>query len=150
MTKKLSRERFDLFAIGTRQSSTRLVADELSYWSDLDENVIGVVFRDRIDDDYGWVLMVRDRLGRFRVVHLDVNVKSERRAKAGLRLKIGDVSRIDDLAELGIQGDETNATVDLLTPIPGTRSDQLHPYFIELIERPGRAPARAVLHEIGP
>lgn len=150
MTKRLSRARFDLFAIGTRLSPTELVADELSYWSDLDENVIGVVFRDRVDNDYGWALMVRDRLGRFRGVHLDVSVTSMRRAEAGLRLKIAEVSRVADLAELGIQGDETNAPVDLLTPIPGTRPDQLHPYFVELIERPGRAPARAVLREIGP
>jgi hypothetical protein len=60
------------------------------------------------------------------------------------------VSRTADLAELGIQGDESNAAIDLLTVLPGTRPDQLHPYFRELIERPGRAPARAVLREIGP
>jgi hypothetical protein len=58
MTKRLGRERFDLFAIGTRLSSTELVAEELSYWSNLDKNVIGVVFRDRVDNDYGWALMV--------------------------------------------------------------------------------------------
>jgi hypothetical protein len=150
MTKRLGQARFDLFAIGTRLSPTELVADELSYWSDLDENVIGVVFRDRVDDDFGWALMVRDRLGRFRGVHLDVSVTSERRAEAGLRLKIAEVSRVADLAELGIQGDETNAPIDLLTPIPGTRPEQLHPYFVELIQRPGRAPPRAVLREIGP
>jgi hypothetical protein len=73
MTKRLGRERFDVFAIGTLLSSTELVAEELSYWSNLDENVIGVVFRDRVDNDYGWALMVRDRLGRFRGVHLDVS-----------------------------------------------------------------------------
>jgi hypothetical protein len=77
-------------------------------------------------------------------------LKSERWAEAGLRVKIADVSRTADLAELGIQGDESNPAVDLLTVLPGTRPDQLHPYFRELIERPGRAPARAVLREIGP
>ena len=72
------------------------------------------------------------------------------RAEVGLRLKIADVSSTADLAELGIQGNETNAAVDLLTVLPGTRPDQLHPYFVELTERLGRAPARAVLREIGP
>ena len=150
MTKRLGRERFDLFAIGTRLSPTQLVAEELSYWSDLDENVIGVVFRDRVDNDYGWALMVRDRLGRFRGVHLDHSLKSERWAEAGLRMKLADVGRTADLAELGIQGDESNAAIDLLTVLPGTRPDQLHPYFRKLINLPGRAPARAVLREIGP
>ena len=56
ITKRLSRARFDLFAIGTRLSPTELVADQFSYWSDLDENVIGVVFRDRVDNGFGWAL----------------------------------------------------------------------------------------------
>lgn len=54
MTKLLTKARFDLFAIGTRLSQSRLIADELSCWSDLDENVIGVVFRDTVDVDFGW------------------------------------------------------------------------------------------------
>ncbi len=150
MAKTLSKARFNLFAIGTRLSHVPFVAEELSYWSDLDENVIGVIFRDRIDDDYGWSLMVRDRLGRFRGVHLNVSLRSERRAAVELRQKIADVSQNANLEELGIQGDETNAATDLLTVLPGTRPDQLHPYFLELVNRPGRLPARAVLREIGP
>lgn len=150
MTKALSRGRFDLFSIGTRRSPTELIADERSYWSTLDEDIVGVVFRDRINNDYGWILMVRDRLGRFRCVDLNVRIKSERRATVGLRVKMAEVSMSNDLAKLGIQGDESNAPIDLLSVLPGTKRDELHPYFIELIERPGRAPARAVLREIGP
>ncbi len=150
MTKPLSKERFDLFAIGTRLSPTSLVADELSYWSDLDENVIGVVFRDKVDNDFGWSLMVRDRLGRFRGVELDVSLRSERQAESRLRVRIADVSRHADLEALGVQGDETNSPVDLLEVLPGTQRSELHPYFLEVLERPARAPARAVLREIGP
>lgn len=150
MTKRLSKARFDLFAIGTRGSFLRVIAKKQSYWSDLDENVIGVVFRDQVDDDFGWSMMVRDRLGRFRGVDLGINHQTVRRAEAELRLKIAEVSRHTDLQALGIQGDETNAPVDLLTVLPGTRSEQLHPYFRILLEEPGRAPARAVLREIGP
>jgi hypothetical protein len=150
MTKRLIKARFDLFAIGTRQSPIHQIADELSYWSDLDENVVGVVFRDLVDNDYGWALMVRDRLGRFRSVDLEHSLKTERWTEARLRLKIADTARTADLAALGIQGDETNAPVDLLTVLPGTRPDQLHAYFRELIESPVREPARAVLREIGP
>lgn len=150
MTRRLTQARFDLFAIGTRLSPSRLISEELSYWSDLDENVIGVVFRDTADDDFGWALLVRDRIGRFRGVRLDVSIPSQRRAEAGLRLAIAEASRNDDLAALGIQGDETNAAIDLLTVLPGTDPGQLHPYFLEVLNRPGRAPARAVLKEIGP
>jgi hypothetical protein len=43
----------------------RVMAEELSWWADLEERMIGVVFRDRVDDDYGWNLLARDRAGRF-------------------------------------------------------------------------------------
>ena len=150
MTVRLSKQRFDLFTIGTRHSFVFEIAEELSYWSDPDENVIGLVFHDRVDDEFGWALMVRDRLGRFRSVLVDSCIPTERRAQASLRLEIAEVSRKADLSELGVQGDETNAPVDLLSVIPGTPPDQLHPYFLQVIEAPGRAPARAVLREIGP
>ena len=136
MSKRMSKERFDLFAIGTRQPPIYHIADELSYWSDVDENVIGVVFRDRIDNDFGWALLVRDRLGRFRAAELNHSLRSERWAQAALRVKIADVSRTADLAEFGIQGDEFNAAIDLLTVLPGTRSDQLHPNFGALMPSP--------------
>ena len=46
----LSREmrpaRFNLYAIGTRMSSAWMMSEEISYWSDLDEKLIGVVIRD--------------------------------------------------------------------------------------------------------
>lgn len=150
MAKRLVRARFDLFAIGTRNSLIAFFVEELSYWSDLDENVIGVVCRDRTDSDFGWALLVRDRLGRFRCVLHDHSIISERKAEAILRLRIAEIGRAGDLAQLGIQGDETNAPIDLLTVIPGTRPEQLHPYFTQLLHQPGRAPARAVLREIGP
>ena len=97
MARRLTRARFDLFAIGTRLSQSRLISDELSFWSDLDENVIGVVFRDTIDNDFGWALLVRDRLGRFRGVHLDASIASQRRA-AGPRAVRNGTRRVKDRA----------------------------------------------------
>jgi hypothetical protein len=148
VTQRLTQARFDLYAIGTRLSMATVMSDEISYWADLDENVIGLVFRDTTDDDYGWSVMVRDRLGRFRGARLNVNIKCARRAEAELRLEIAEISRNVDIEEL--QGDETNSAIDLLTILPGTKVEELHPYFIALLENPGRAPARAVLKEIGP
>jgi hypothetical protein len=41
--------RFNLFAIGSRRSPTRLVSRECSYWSDPKEQVLGTVFFDLCD-----------------------------------------------------------------------------------------------------
>src|ERR1700693_934825 len=83
-SKKLTRARFDLYTLGTRFSMARVIAQELSWWASLDEQLIGVVFRDRVDDDYGWNVLARDRAGRFRWVNGDVSISSIPRATEAL------------------------------------------------------------------
>ena len=65
-SKPMKQARFDLFALGTRLSMARLMSDERSYWSDHEERVLGLVFRDTVDDDYGWILLAI-RLAGFEV-----------------------------------------------------------------------------------
>ena len=33
----------------------RVMSEELSWWADLDEKLISLVFRDTTDNDYGWI-----------------------------------------------------------------------------------------------
>ena len=150
MTKSLSPHRFDLYALGVRSPLIRLMTDECSYWSNLDETIIGTVVYDRTDSDYGWVALARDRIGRFRWVAGNVSLKTERQAEAALRLKIGELEKQHDVGELGVQWDEPNAPFDLLTVSPDIDREKLHLFFRELIDRPGREPARAIIREIGP
>ena len=78
MTKPISRALFDLLAIGTRMAATRLYSTELSSWSDLDGDILGTVIFDHTDQDYGWIMLVKDGAGRFRCVDVEVNLASER------------------------------------------------------------------------
>jgi hypothetical protein len=149
-SKELTRSRFDLYTLGTRHSMARVMAEELSWWADLEERMIGVVFRDRVDDDYGWNLLAQDRAGRFRWVKGGASIPSIPRATEALRETIAHTVQYEDLAELATQGDEPNVPFDLLqVPLDADRS-KLHPYFRELLDRPGREPARAAVREIGP
>lgn len=150
LAKPVPRERFELYAIGTREPMARIMAEELSYWGDQSEQVIGHVFRDTTDNDFGWILLARDRIGRFRCVDLAVSLRSEAYAAFGLRERIGRAIEEEDLRALGHQDDETNYAVDLLNVEPGTDPETLHPFFRILLETEARAPARAVLREIGP
>ena len=149
-SKPLTYARFNHYALGTRFSMARVMAEELSWWADKDERLIGLVFRDTTDDDYGWIMLARDRVGRFRSVKLEVSLRSEAYATVGLRDAIAYSIKHDNIAELGSQGDEPNEPFDVLRVPPGTDPEKLHPYFRELYERPGREPARAVVREIGP
>lgn len=142
--------RFNLYAIGTRMSPAYFMSNEISYWSSLDERLLGVVFQDMVDGDFGWMLLARDRIGRFRCVEVEVNLRSPAYAERGLRQRIAVAVDANEIDELGNQGDETNYHTDLLTVPHDVKPEELHPNFRLLRDTPGRAPARAVFREIGP
>ena len=50
LSKPLSLARFNLYTLGTRFSMARVMAQELSWWADHDEKLIGFVFRDTTDE----------------------------------------------------------------------------------------------------
>jgi len=148
-SRPLSHARFNLYTLGTRRSISRAMAQELSCWADRDEKIIGFVFRDTPDQQYGWQILARDSVGRFRSVKLEHSLRSEHYATVGLRSAIAEILKNNDLAQLGSQGDEPNEPVDLLRLPANANLANLHPYFKELAKRPSRAPARAVVKEIG-
>ena len=126
------------------------IAEEVSWWCAAEERLLGVVVRDRIDDDYGWLILARDTIGRFRCISVDTSLESKFHAEEALRFEIARTVREEDIDALGDQGDTPNAPIDLLRVPPGTDPEKLHPYFRELLERPSRSPGRAVIREIGP
>lgn len=148
--KTITRSRFNAFAIGTRLSGAHYVADELSWWASNDERLIGLVNRDRVDGDFGWVLLARDKIGRFRCVRVDVSYSSARRAEDSLLQEIYRVIHTGEVATIGDQADETNAPIELLRLPTECDPNTLHPYFRQLLETPAREPARAIIREIGP
>lgn len=150
LSKRLSPARFNHYVPGTRRSASRIYSRELSWWSDQAETILGFVFLDRHDEDYGWMILLRDRAGRFRCADLRHSLKNEAYATVGLRDAIATTLAKGNLADLGSQGDEPNEPVDLLRVPPDADTTKLHPYFKILLETPGRAPARAVVREIGP
>ena len=73
----ISKLRFDTLAGYSRAPATVLVAEERGWFEEAGERVLGVLFRDRVDDDYGYVVMARDHRGRFRAVDVDSSIATE-------------------------------------------------------------------------
>lgn len=149
-SKPMKRARFDLYALGARKALARLMSVELSHWSDLEERVLGLVVMDLIDQDYGWILMARDKIGRFRCVDTGFSFDSERVAIERVRERIAEAVEAGDFEALGDQEDETNYATDVLTLPRGADRSKLHPHFRVLLDNPGRHPSRSVMKEIGP
>src|ERR1700733_13209863 len=113
-SRPMKRARFDLYTLGTRLSWARVLAEELSFWSDYEERILGLVFRDTQDDDYGWAIMARDKIGRFRWVDGNTSLRSEFVAVEGVRERITKVVDEGNFLALADQGDETNYPTDVL------------------------------------
>lgn len=149
MSKRIGRKLFDLLAIGTRRSMTRAMSDEVSWWSDLNGDVLGTVFLDLSDNDYGWVLLVRDKVGRFRCVDIQSSFSSKRVATASLRVAIAEKSRDSNFRGFESQGDEPSNTLNLFQD-RGVPDERLHKYYKQLRDTPARVPARKVFEAISP
>jgi hypothetical protein len=150
LSRPIKRARFDLYALGARLSWTRIMSEERSHWSDKEERVLGAVIRDTTDDDFGWILLARDKIGRFRCADLETSITKEGIALDRLRERIAKAVVDGDFAALGDQGDETNYPTDVLAVPLGTNPGDLHPHFRMLMQSPGRHPSRSVFKEIGP
>ncbi len=146
----MSRHRFNLFAIGTRRSRLYRVFEEVSWWCSPDERIVASCGRDKIDNDYSWAMLVRDAIGRFRAVKVDASYPSLSAAERALWKTMANTQETEDLLELGKQGDEKNIPIDLLRLPTDVDPAKLHPHFRILLEDSSRAPARAVIREIGP
>ncbi len=63
-----------------------LLHEEVEWFSDHSCRVLGAVVRDRIDDDWSYVVLGRDEHGIFRAIGLEVSIPDQKTAAECLRL----------------------------------------------------------------
>jgi ribosomal protein L30 len=82
--KPLSRRRFEALAGYTRVPEIVLYVEEFEWYATRDERLIGMVVRDRIDDDFGWAILGRDERLRFRAIDVNSSLASPDEARQRL------------------------------------------------------------------
>ena len=139
--KELSEQRFEALAGYTRRPDLVALLQEAAWFATADERLIGVVTWDRIDRDYGWVLLGRDRRLRFRGIAVEASLASFAQARASLDTAMAAHAAEPDQSYH--QADEAGAPVDFFAPIvPEAR---LNPTFRILLKDPRYAPARELI-----
>ena len=68
----LTPQRYNAFVAWTRTPTADLVGEELEFFSNRAETLIGVLIKDRFDRDFGFVVLGRDLKGRFRCIDVSV------------------------------------------------------------------------------
>lgn len=137
----IPRQRFNALAGYVRQPAFVMMLDELEWYSVAEDRALGVVFRDRIDDDFSWIILGRDGLKRFRGVDLRVSIESVDAARNELIYLMENKLPASD--EDFRQGDEVGEPVDFFSPIVSLET--MHPSFKFLIELEKFSPARELI-----
>ena len=74
--KELSIRRFEALAGYIRRLEIVLCIEEIEWFATLDERLVGMLARDRIDSDFSWVILGRDERLRFRAIDLNSSLPS--------------------------------------------------------------------------
>lgn len=135
--KPISHLRFNSLAGYVRHPVIYLIADELEWYEDGNEKVLGVVLYDRTDRDFAYTVLGRDRMKRFRSVKVGSSFPSAKQARLKLRIELAKCVRWKK--EDFYQHDEKGEPLDFFKPI--VPSDKQSPSFKEISLRrkhPGR------------
>ena len=133
--------RFDSLAGYCRDPMARIAADEIAWFEEGDESVLGALIRDRMDGDFGGIVLGRDEKGRFRWIGGTGFHDSTRTAKAELSVKMQ--QKAAEPAQKHWQGDGKGRLVDFFRPV--VRRSRLNEDFLRLAEEEGYSPARGII-----
>lgn len=145
VVKALDRKRFNALAGLSRSPAAAYISEELAWYANEDETVIGVVLHDVIDDDYAAVVLARDEGGRFRAFDVETSIDTEELARNWLERTIKWHTGAG--VKVYPQGDETRGP-EIFTPVLPT--ERLHPDFIRLANDSIFVPARAIITRMMP
>lgn len=144
MLNEISQYRYDALAGYSRGPSTFVVSEELEWYEHSSGRLLGTLVLDRIDGDFGGIIMGRDERRRFRCVHVS-DFRDD--VEAARRLLFEHVERLSTYADSEFeQGGHVAAPVDIFVPVvPVAR---LNPAFLRLSQGEGFSPARALIEEM--
>jgi hypothetical protein len=100
--KAISRKEFDSFK-PARMPGIEQIVEEVEWFADAAGNVIGVLARDRADNDWSFAVLGRDERGQFRAIDMATSVATRDEARQQLTAKIGEHAATG--AEVFPQGD---------------------------------------------
>jgi hypothetical protein len=143
--KKMDVKRFNALSGHSRSPIATYVSQELEWYSNTEETVIGVLLCDTIDNDYAAVVLGGDEGGRFRAIDQEICIQTVEEATGWLIRAIKWHTGIGK--KIFPQGD-TREGIDLFSPI--VPIEKQHPYFIRLNRDSCFFPAKVIISKMMP
>jgi hypothetical protein len=142
----IDERRFNALAGYSRHPRLIQVVQEYDWLASDDGRVLGILTWDRIDYDFGWIVLGRDEQRQFRAIDVDSSLATTELARAALVEAMTRWSAEPD--EAYFQGEHPGPPVDFFAPIvPEARR---HRNFSLLVEHPRYSPARDLIAAMMP
>jgi hypothetical protein len=120
---------------------TLIAGIEREWYSEQDEKVLAVIVQDTTDDDFVCIVLGRNRIGRYRAVHLSPFFPSIDTARKEIPHLLTDWGARDPREYE--QGDENRQQMDFFTP--HHPAERLNATFAKLVDEEGHSPARGII-----
>src|SRR5437870_2600001 len=142
--KAISRARFEALAF-SRVPTIKLIIEEREWYADQDENVLGIITWDKIDHDWGYVVLGRDERALFRAIETNVSFPNAEVARRELDLRLSYYTVTGE--KVFSQGDETKRKkFEIFKRV--VAEDKLNSNFCMLSGRDGNSCAKEIIAEI--
>jgi len=135
--------RFNTLAGYVRDYRFYLSIEELEWYESADGRLLGVVARDRTDNDFAYVILGRDRLRRYRAVAIEHSFPSRKKARQQLRVGFAKFAKAS--SSVFFQGDEKGNPIEVFRPVVSLEKQSKA--FVALSTR-GTYPATRVIEEM--
>lgn len=145
IVKKIDIKRFNALVAQSRSPAAAYMSEELEWFSDSKEIVLGIVLRDTVDNDFVGILLGRDEGDRFRAIDVEASIPTQDEARnwvqGGIRWHAGTGQSVFP------QGDDSKG-LNLFDPlVPIARQ---HPFFTQLSNEDSFVPAKTIINELMP
>lgn len=111
----LDPRRFEALAGYVRRPKISLISEEIAWFADRDERLLGIIVADFVDGDFGWVLFGRDKVSRYRAVNVNHSYETPDQAEDALMQAMRKAMAQPD--ESFHQGDEEGAQIDFFAQL---------------------------------
>lgn len=146
VVKELDEKRFTAIAGYSRSPAAAYIREELEWYTNDDETVIGTVLLDTVDFDYVAVVLGRDENARFRAFDIESAIPTQDKARQWLINAIKWHTAKDQ--KVFPQGDSKTKGLDLFSPrVP---AEKMHMFFMHLAREDAFLPARELIKNIMP
>lgn len=139
--KVVSAVRFNAISGYARKPMSQVYGEEIAYFESDEGSLMGMIIRDRTDDEFSGIVFGRDKKLRFRWIGMTGFLSSAAEAKTALEEKFHELEGAPK--ENHYQGDEIGDPIDFFTPLHG--EDRLHPDFVGLVRTEGYSSARGII-----